>query len=152
MSIARTQLKNKTAVTDEDIVNAAMRKAGYQNDFVKELKRMHTRLVKLLKEDTPEGLRISSDMEIYDSMMEVANALEQAVLFYEPVEEPTQAGAGEHPRHRLVKARILVSLLSITPVLSSRSGSRLSRCSSLSNSLIANQRSGIHSCLVATTL
>ena len=31
-------------------------------------------------------------------MMEVANALEQAVLFYEPVEEPTQAGAGEHPQ------------------------------------------------------
>ena len=29
VSIARTQLKNKTAVTDEDIVNAAMRKAGY---------------------------------------------------------------------------------------------------------------------------
>ena len=30
-----------------------------QNNSVKELKRMHTRLVKLLKEDTPEAVRIS---------------------------------------------------------------------------------------------
>ncbi len=84
VSMARKQLKNKSHITDEDIAEAAVRKAGYQNNFVMELKRMYSRLKKLLSNDEKVTVRISPDEEIYTGMEEVATTLEQAIQVYEP--------------------------------------------------------------------
>jgi hypothetical protein len=90
VSMARAQLKEKRPLTNEDIAKAAVRNTTYNNDFVKELKRMWTRLTKLLS-DGAGDVRINQEEPIFENMQEVAGALEEAIRQYEPnfnMEEP----------------------------------------------------------------